>query len=221
MKNRKTRWFRSRTEGLASDEPRPLSAGRSQPAMDDLERRLTSEADAWAQQYEHTRSQPQPVPLRTPVTEVDSRLRRTLRTRQLISAVMLLAACLVILGGLRFGALSGPQQATGPNRDRQEGVGQDVVRLEVPGPEDVAAQSLIASAHAVDEICSRVLAGVRRRRISLRTPRVADLVESNLAEVAEQLRQPGRQYGRSLAWFERRLQLVSPASVRTSDGAPN
>ncbi len=209
MKDWVSRWFGSEMETLPHDEQDLLSV---QPtiAMDELEQRLSSEADAWAQQYEHALIQK--VHLRTQGSEFDSHLPVRSRNRQMIHAITLLAVCLVVAFGLRFYSLPSPNQT--------KTIGLHGNQQENSSPSDVELQSLIASAHAVDEIFGKVAAGLRQRKESPRSYRVDTNAESILVNAAGHLKKPGRQYGRLLAWFDERLQLSNPESIHGTNDTP-
>lgn len=209
-----TRWFESKTEEPTRNAPDLRSVNHSKIATDELEQRLISEADAWARQYEQagpSQTQTRELQPRTQEREFDSGFRMRSRKRQMIPVITLLAVCLVILCGVPSWYKSSLQQTIGQHENRQEDLKQ----------KDIEIQSVIASVHAVDEICGKVLTGIRRREISLRACRVDTIVESSLVNAAEHLKQPGRQYGRSLAWIERRLQLHSPAAMHRTKDTPN
>ena len=209
MKNWIPRWFESNTEKEARDEQGRPSVYRSTVTTDELEQRLISEADSWVQQYKQAARSPD-VQLRSRESQFDSRAPVRSHNRQRVQVFTILAVGLAIVLGVRPWLHTSPQQTTS--------VGQHKTQLEYSRPSDVEIRSLVASAHAVNEICGKVAFGFRQRSSSPQTQQVDIDLESSLANAAEHLKQPGRQYGRTLAWIEHRLQLRnSSATDSTGD----
>lgn len=179
---------------------------------DELEQRLVSEADAWVEQYEQAgRSQTQQVSSGTQDSESDTRFRIRSRNRQMMQVITLLTVCLVFSFGLRFLWTSNTQQTV----SQQENPPEDLKQKEVE------IRSVIAYVRAVNKICDRVVAGIRRQKASSGTWQIDINAESSLVNAARHLKQPGRQYGRSLAWIGHRLQLVNPDSKHNTSDRPN
>lgn len=184
-----------------------------------LESQLRHSADAWAGEYARnantTNVESSPRPSVSTNKTVGSNHSGSWRHRHTLSLSVIASVLVLALGSYLYVTPSHTVPIDAANRQRPS-----IER----SPQPVNLKPLLASFNAIEQIWSDVHSSAQNHLSNARWQQSLELsqvAEASIHTAAETIPLPGKRYGQTLAWLDRRMDQLKPSTLMQQNFFPN